>query len=630
MTQDNLLKWEFAATGGGEETGINDPVISNFLGNVASKLVRESLQNSIDAGIERPVVVKFEMLISESSKIPGVEELRRIYDLCIKHWSDKNRDIEPIFKGIIKSINIDSNIPILKISDHNTRGLTPNDYHNLFQVVGGSSKGVGDGGSFGLGKGAYFGASRLRTVFISSKYEEDKYYFAGKSRLVSFADSNGVIMQNTGTYGYPAQKPVTEEKDIPDFFKRQEKGTDFYVYGYLEDKNWKNQILKSVLENFWYAIMQESLVVYVGDILVNHESLSDLMVKYVSEFNSKNEYKKCPFPFFFACKSPESKLIEGDLPTLGKVSLYVFKNEEFPKQIVYIRKTGMTIQQKGQNAPYGYAAVFVCEDVQGNEILRKMENPEHDKWDKDIAITSGKLDKYTANNAIRELNQFISNSLKSLQEINEGDELRIKDLDKYLWLPMDEDEPLLGGGVSEGSEKPSNTESAQEINKVDKEKTEVVAKKEKLKIAKKPVKGRLAEGEDDIIHGGNGGGGNRKKINQNGIEDLNGDSTIIQVADFKYRSFAELNESLEYEHTLIIKAPKSQKLAKIVVHVGTDNSLDDEAIKSVCDKDKKNKYDFDGSVIKDIELDENGEKKLLIKFNDGNKYSLNVIAYEHK
>lgn len=628
MQQDNELKWEFAETGGGQEIGINDPVISNFLGDVATKLVREALQNSIDAGTAKPVHVTFDLIKSEASKIPGIERLRHIYSLCIDHWSQKNKHTSDILNRLVTQVQKNLTVSILKISDYNTRGLTPDDYHNLFQVIGGNSKGEGEGGSFGLGKGAYFGASMFRTVFVSSKYDTDKVYFAGQTRLVSFTTENGKVMQSSGTYGHAAQKPVTDERLIPEFFKREEVGTNFYIYGYLGEGIFKDEIIKAVLDNFWYAIVKDNLVVSVCGEVINHKTLKDLIIDYSIKLGSEKDIYNGSYPFFMAYDSSETKLIEEDLPTLGKVKFYVLKNEAYPKKIVFVRKTGMVIQKKGRNAPYGYAGVFVCENAEGNEILRKMENPEHNEWRDDIAIASGKLDKKVANAAMKELNGFIVSTLKDLQEKDEGDELRITELDKYLWLPMDDDEPLLSKGVSEGAKNQSDKESAVEIAVVDSKKLNVISKMEKLNIVRKHIKGKEGAESEKLFVPGDGGGGGHKK--NEGIEDPDGDLNLKQVVEFKYKSFAELNEQGEYENTLIIKAPKSKKLARVVVRVGTDNSLDEVIFWSVIDRENGNKYNFEGSVIKNVDLDKNGNKTLSVQFEDGNKYSLNVVAYELK
>lgn len=622
------LQWEFAKTGGGDETGINDPVISNFVGKVSTKLVREALQNSIDAGICKPVKVDFNFMISKASKIPGIEQLHKVYSSCVDYWSQKeqyDKDVVTFYNKLLTSIQRDLSISILKISDYNTRGLTPKDYRSLFKLVGGGTKGKGEGGSFGLGRGAYFGASLYRMILVSSKYDEDKYFFAGKARLVSFFE-NGEPIQGNGTYGYPGQNPVTDGNDIPLFFKRNEKGTDFYIYEYQGDKDWKIEITKSVLDNFWYAIFTKKLVVKVGEEIIDYNTIKNLMIKYYSKPKTKNEWLNCPYPFYLACTSEETHLVEENLPTLGSVKLYILKNEIFPSKVAYIRGTGMTIQTKKPKTTYGYAGVFVCEDDEGNEILRKTENPEHDEWRSDIAIVAGKLSKQTANDAMDELKKFVLDTLKSLQEGEKGEELHFKDLDKYLWLPIDEDEPLLTGASLGGEGEPSDKESASEIAVVNKQKLEVISKKEKLEITKKVARGRT-EGDEGIIIGGGGGKGGDKV--PCGTVDEEGDKNLIIMTDFTYRAYAQKNDSGEYVHTLIVKALRSKKIAKMVIRVGTDSATDDVGLWSAIDKDNNTKCERDGNTIKNIELSKEGKREIEILFEDGKKYSLNVTAYEH-
>ena len=61
MTQN--LKWKFDKNGAGEPEGPEHPGMANFAGDRVTAIIREAIQNSLDAkdpGKEGPVVVSFQ------------------------------------------------------------------------------------------------------------------------------------------------------------------------------------------------------------------------------------------------------------------------------------------------------------------------------------------------------------------------------------------------------------------------------------------------------------------------------------------------------------------------------------------------------------------------------------------
>lgn len=300
------LSYEFAPTGGGNETGFNPADIAMFEGNTAYFLARESLQNIIDAAEEYPAKAVFMMFPIKANELPEIEQLKEIFKAC-KEYKSHEKETVRFFSKALEVITENKDINILRISDFNTKGLTGGDsdqkdnYYNLMKAVGSTSKSGGQGGSFGLGKGSYFSASLFRMMFVSSIYAKNKPIFQGKLRLISHLE-NGEPMQGDGSFGLSKQKPVRDLNDIPDLFSRKgkEQGTDFFIVGFEGAENWQDHISKSVLNYFWNAILKGLLEVKVNDVNITKTNIGELMLKYFSEEQRDTNDNPNPLPYFNA------------------------------------------------------------------------------------------------------------------------------------------------------------------------------------------------------------------------------------------------------------------------------------------------------------------------------------------
>ena len=136
---------------------------------VMDLLVRESLQNSLDATLEDSLVTKVDFLLNtfESEQLAS-------------HFEDIDRTLRRKYSGEQK---------FLSVSDKNTTGLTgdyrsdrasdldKSNFHKLVFGIGKNQEADGSGGSWGLGKTSYFriGAGIViyyTRILIENKYEE--------------------------------------------------------------------------------------------------------------------------------------------------------------------------------------------------------------------------------------------------------------------------------------------------------------------------------------------------------------------------------------------------------------------------------------------------------------------------
>lgn len=628
MKNGDELNFEFAPTGGGDFTGANDPISTTFK-NIASTLARESIQNATDAKdplSQKPARVEFQLITHQVSDIPNFDRLKSTLAACREVCGD-DIDKAKSLTTAIKKIEDNSYLNILKISDYNTTGLTGSDedkrgnYFLLMKTIGGTSKSGGAGGSFGFGKGAYHAASAFEAFFMSSVFGENDYVFQGKIRLPSFDDKDRGEMQGNGSYGLAGQKAVRDKALIPKLFLREEQGTDIYIIDFLDhDRDWKKNMIKTILNSFWCSIVNDKLEVEVGKEEITSANIDDYLQKFYDPDEPDKKDEPNPLPYYLAYTNYDHCL-SGDLESIGKVQLFVKFDENYPNKVTYIRQTGMVIEKKPTGAVSECAAVFVCEDKLGNEILREMENPEHDEWDKNNAKRT-RFEK-EAEAADREIRKFLKDSFDSLSTTDTTKASPIPGLEKYLNLPGEEDSDT---SYQNTSGKPLNEASEQETGGElgITQQFPVTPSVKQVRVVNEYVTQGDSGGTDTIFRGQNG---DRTGIAR-GHEDLDKDKKVKVLRDIKYRTFAVRNNNGRTEHVLIIKGSKGTECS-VEVKAGTDDSFDTVNIEKAEDPNGR-LYQTEGNTIQGVVLGENKEIKLRLFFSGQDKYSLNITAYENK
>lgn len=375
------LSWTFAKNDGGQDSGLHNAGVETFKGNFDRYLAREMIQNSLDArhDLNNPVFVKFERLELNRSEIPDMDGLTATLARCGEYWSH-NKRAKQFFERAEK-ISRQEKITALRIGDSNTTGVLGSDtersknWYNLIRCAGSSSKGGGEGGSFGIGKNAPFAASLLRTVLYSTFNANDEHVFQGVATLVSHNHPHGGISQSTGFLGGQSGASVRSLSQVPAKFRRLQHGTDVIVLGFPATDNWQNDLVYSVLDNFWPAIHFGDLEVKVGDITITKGNLQPLL----ETFSGQEGFTA---NLFYQAFTRATHKFPTALPWLKEVTLYLMAGEaELPKRIAMVRKTGMKIFEKAFRSIIPFCGVFMCRSDDGNKLLREMEPPRHDTWD---------------------------------------------------------------------------------------------------------------------------------------------------------------------------------------------------------------------------------------------------------
>jgi hypothetical protein len=618
-----IPQWIFDDLRGSMASGPNAGPTVEFRGNPSYYIAREALQNIMDAhdeGSGKPVEAEFSVVSMSAKDLPGAEHLGEVLAACAVYLREKGAiDTAVEFEKGSEKISKNASIKVLRISDHNTVGMTAENWFRFAESIGFSNKQSGSGGSFGLGKGAYYVSSGFLSLFISSVASGNTYVFAGKSIVTTF-EYGGVRKQNNGTYGIDEQQPVHDRatipasftKHFPGVFGRSKPGTDFIIPDFIGDENWEAELVKSILRYFWLPIITGKLIVRVQEKeAINSNTIEHLLHKYFSKtsFQWDNTEPPNPLPLYYAYS--RATPIEPELNYLGKVRLYLLQADDYPNRVALIRKPGMVVDCIKKNSMNRYAAVFICDNKEGNSLLREMENQEHNEWKWENAKTAENREK--AKKAYLEMEAFIKEELQKLSTSKEERYLSIEGLEDFISMDTDE-----GFGV-QGDEK---EKSAKEYGD---EATVETMRSLDLKIKKKilSIKERPEQIEPGIYIPGPAKGKNKKE------KTPSKNNSPKPLAGISFLSFADSDSENNPTHYIQIKGEPGKKIDIVQIAAGGDDVSERLLLKTVdADKSVANAPTFAENEVRNLVLNKTGERQLKVKFKDAGKYSLKLNAFE--
>ncbi|CAN5330602.1 hypothetical protein BH23BAC3_BH23BAC3_26590 [soil metagenome] len=276
----------------------------------AQALVRESIQNSIDAGISEDKAVEIKFSFNRLSK-----------DKIKKYFDGENHDLEKHLNSCGISIPSKS-LQCLVIEDFNTEGLTgPIDnmeYDDEDNPVSGnfigfwwseglSDKRKGSGGSHGVGKITLSTSSNINTFFAYTvRKDEPKKLLIGYSQL-KYHSFDRHQFKGYARYGKMDKNeqiwPYDERKDSKNIEKAQndfnlkrtnESGLSVIIPGIDEEIDFK-VIIRSVAKEFYLPLMQGQLKVEVSDLTqhlkIDAENIISIAEKYLDDIVDKELIK---------------------------------------------------------------------------------------------------------------------------------------------------------------------------------------------------------------------------------------------------------------------------------------------------------------------------------------------------
>ena len=417
--------WFFPIAEGGTKYGLNDSGVETFLDDTLESLVRESIQNSLDAKNDytnKPVLVEFRFDEISSDDIPGKDYLENEYlNKIRKSW--KIEDNEFKYTKDIDNLLKKSKVPILCISDFNTTGLEDINWDSLIKETGVSSKSDhGASGSKGIGKYAPFAASDLRMVFYNTKTSNIEKYI-GVIQGISFYDDNNEIFvsQNRGFYGKSKNNPF--DNQFPMIGNRTENGTDLIIIGVKEFENRDALIKLSILENFLLSIHTGTLEVKLEEEIINRSNLSiiiDNLLHLLTDDNINARIKHIK-KYLSLLENNNSKKFYLDMKVFKKYSFIKDETDaeliveltdsiNSTKSILRSRSSGMKIDEPRIRGGVFVTGIFQAKGKDLNIFLRTLESASHNKWIADRAVS----DQKSAANFLRDLTKFQKDCINSL------------------------------------------------------------------------------------------------------------------------------------------------------------------------------------------------------------------------
>lgn len=443
------MKWNFRK--GGDTESPQNAAIKEFSKHIFESIVREAIQNSLDnpnLQVNNPVTVTFEFRKIAKNQIPGYDDLLIHYNATKLFW-ENDQSYKPIFEAIDKRLgDFDLFIPYLQISDYNTTGmnLTSKENENIrktnyyaFSRGNNTVKANAQaGGSEGQGKATFYAASALRTLFIHTVSEEGSIS-EGLTRLATHIldgqdfSSNGHLFQDIENPTYK-----TEADSFP--FKRNSEdgfGSTISILGLWDYENVEQKMITAAINNFWMAIQGGDLIVKVGNTELNQSNIESLIEQHLPERSESSHTKsnptkygraKCYYETWTEKFKDQAEIYDESIDILGNCILKISQHSEYPGKIAFFRKQKMLIVRSNVNlfVSKGYCGVFICNDKDGNEILRKMEGKTHTEWDPNLCMTED--DTKVGEKAMEAMNKFITNCWQNYRSKHFPDTLELKGL----------------------------------------------------------------------------------------------------------------------------------------------------------------------------------------------------------
>jgi hypothetical protein len=614
------MNLKFPELGGGPEQGLNDAGVENFLGAIDVYVSRECGQNTGDAvrSEVQTARLEFDRLDIPVDEIPAFQELRAVLTTCAAHFRSlgKSKQKESDFFSQAVEVASHENVPVLKISDFGTTGLTGSDtdekgrWFALVKSQGVSNKGDTAGGSFGIGKSSPFAASKFRTVFYGTRTTSDEVALQGVSRLVTHKGPGGKRTQGVGFIGdfdesggeggEPVFRAVRDSASFPKRFLRNEPGTDIWVVGYRSGDEWSRDLTRSILANFWPAIYRRHIEFRVGNQRIDAKNIAELIAKYAGQedFEAHHFYRAI-----------QSQPLKKKLKSVGDCELYLASGAlDLPKRVCMVRGTGMRIfdyEPRACRVPF--SGLFICTDVEGNKLLRQMEPPKHDTWD------PKRIDGSEGKKALDEIKAWIREEVKKLNPLYAGKSFNESELAKYIPDADAEDLPQDSGGKSEEEEslepKPSDLT--------------IITKPTMAKPVSTSTSNEGDSGGGAPNGGGGGGGGDGGDGGgDGGGQGGGGGNTDPEIPRIKVRSF----QSGPNEYELVLRSPTKFSGSIRVFAVGEDGTQDPVNLKAAALRESAQKFSTGGSSIQGVSLSASKPTRIVVTLDAIERRALTAVA----
>ena len=507
--KNNESLWKFSAIPGIEESTFNK-VLERFYDLGIAGLVRENIQNSLDGkipGETKPVIVTIRTGKVNKKDIPGLDDIKERIECLVGHNSYTKETISHM-----KNKMNQGEVDFISFEDYNTKGLRGAKNGQSYKAedtwgIYAYNKGVHSeeedsslekarGGSHGIGKIASNAASELHMMYFANCDEEGNKHLGGTVQLVEHKYKDKYY-RSTGYFTDIKKIENKEERFYPyentfhEIFSKNTRGLKIIIPFLREQFNNEVDIIKSICDSFFIAILENKLEVIVNDKNINSKTIKKYINDkkyYIQEISEiKEEFTPLYLNTYLTNKPSLIKIKDYDHEYSFK--LYFDYNEAITKgRMAIVRTIGMKIEDKKikNNVNKPFNAILIPETISEDAFLKSLENESHTQLSFEH-IKDQKLQKNAKrfiNNISKEIAKIIENEIKKSNPTD-----GIMDTKEILYLVENQFKQELAQSL--GTVKVSNGNKEKTIVKVNedtpkKEKTK--NKKDKDKEKKKAVK----------------------------------------------------------------------------------------------------------------------------------------------
>lgn len=415
---------------------------SDSIPDMAAAVVRESVQNSLDAARRiRGSKARVRFTVQRSSPF-GPTELSR-------YFSDLWPHLRSAAAGLSRPPDSSSPFDFLAIEDFGTSGLEgdpdadfigagKNDLFHFWRGEGVTAKGKGEGGSWGVGKAAFARAGRANIFLFLTVRESDRRCLAGGTTVLRQHDVEGKLYEPDGwmmdrdSIGdqprriRPIEDPQVLENLRSDFslIRGSDEPGLSIVIPWLRPEVTSELILEALIREYYLALLSGALQAEVCDgvhtrkisaeSLESHAELledqahSVRLAKFSLDAGRNAELTLSLEPHGavkwaeVAISAEDKRLIlerldrglpaevrvqfpirfaDGEMkPRTGVFSCFLLKNQlQKPCQPVFERE-GLIIKSAGRRNLRGHNALVRISRGPLADLLRDAENPSHTDW----------------------------------------------------------------------------------------------------------------------------------------------------------------------------------------------------------------------------------------------------------
>jgi len=299
---DQIPQWRFREMRPGE---INvDPIEGEFftteaIGSITDALVRESIQNSLDAAQgDGPVTIRFSFAAGPGRGSDPQSVIRTYLETLRPHLAARHA-------GLAEIPSTAENLEHILVEDYGTRGLQgdirqyddldddvkKNDFYYFWRNIGRTRKAAADLGRWGLGKTVFQAASRINAFFgLTVRQDDNRAFLMGQSvlKIHKAGQTRYAPYGYFGLFDDELALPVDDPAYLAAFanhflIDRDGKPGLTVLIPYPDKEINAPECIKSVIKHYFFPILVGRLIVVIShagkNYTLNAVTLDDLLKK---------------------------------------------------------------------------------------------------------------------------------------------------------------------------------------------------------------------------------------------------------------------------------------------------------------------------------------------------------------